>query len=60
MCAYRWGQLKLRPLPVTLFKEFTSHQLCNLEATMETSIYIFDSNMMQYFDVKMVSEQETI
>lgn len=36
---YCWGQLKLRPLSVTLLKEFTRHQLCNLRAQISCHHY---------------------
>lgn len=36
---YSWGQLKLRPLSVTLLKEFTRHQLCNLLTQIMSSLF---------------------
>lgn len=38
---YRRDHLKLRPLSVTLFKEFTRHQLCNLGTLMPCHHYFF-------------------
>lgn len=38
---YCWGQLKLRPLSVTLLKEFTGHQLCNLRAQIMSSLFSY-------------------
>lgn len=38
---YCWSQLKFRPLSVTLLKEFTRHQLCNLRTQIMSSLFSY-------------------
>lgn len=49
---YGWGQLKLRPLSVTLLKEFTGHQLCNLRTKIMSSLFSY-----LYFNAKCCVEK---